>query len=1020
MRHALSPVLMLIFPAIAVAQLPEWDFTRGSDLGWRHNADMREPVLTDEGLVSALEGTDPWLAGPPIEVRAEDARYLQVRLRVGHHGGGGVYFATEESPEFRQANLVRFRLRPGGEWQEILLDMGAHPGWAGTITRLRLDPIDVWPNIPAGQPIMVSHIRLLPPDAVPPDVRLLSFHAGPRWRVAPGEVVEVRAVLANRGGRPATVHSATLDLPHWCSSQETPETMPTVAPDEEVELRWSVRAERPGAGAVGLCVRNEEEGAPLVAARRLVCSGDWSTDRAPAVETDFGRIVAARPEHDAFSPLVLQARNADGAWADVGLIPSLATVMLRRDDGSVEAVQLCVEAEQAREAMTGAGPWSLRARAEDSAGRTWTATLELQPHADGVPLIATRLVVECDRAAQVWRVDGPAVLLEPATAEAQQGALLGGLEWLEGGEESWNPAADRSALRIRYRPHVNRIAFPLMAVSGSAGRVGWLWEAGDDPPGAVWGVPTREVTGRDAGELGLFRPAIRTTEGENEDFGMAPVDIGPGEAVVIEADLLLSPPESDLAQVCGLWMERFGLPAHPPLPRGDWRAELDFTLDAFLDTLWLPDENAWLNGMGPARNVGRFGPFLTSVLMGARLLEGERAESFRARLEETWGSPAGYRGMELPWYAGSLIANYGRRLGGYAASLERQGEDGGWTFADWMALRRMEDTDRYAALGDLDRSEVGFGARYAASLLQFARVTGDPTAREGGVGALEWLAQFRVPRAAQCWEVPAHAPDIVAAGDALRALVEGYLLTGEEEYLEQAEAWAMRGLPFICTWGDPDIPGMLYGSIPVLGATWYTGAWYGRPVQWCGLAYAKDLGYLIAAGRVEPWTAVRDGLLASGALQQFPEPHRRALIPDAIDLARGGLPADYWVPPYQQAIALSHRLGAPPTPQTSLAGDIRVSAMGQVRAELAGSTLNVDLAFPLPGAHHVLFAGIAAVDEVLLDDAPLGRVEDLTGPDGWDFFSERRLLEVRLEDPTRVRLTLTGVEAGPAPLLPAH
>lgn len=1019
MRNALVAALALMLPVIAVAQLPEWDFTREADPGWRPNQSLRAPAFTDEGLVTALEGVDPWLAGPPIEVGAEEARYLQVRLRVGHHGGGSVYFTTDASPEFKQANMVRFRLRPGGEWQELMLDMGAHPAWTGTITRLRLDPIDVWPNIPAGQPIIVSQVRLLPPDAVPPDVRLLAFHAGPRWRVAPGEVVEVRARLANRGGRATTPEAVALELPDWCSVQEAPGPLPTIAPDEEVELRWSVRAERPGAGAVSLSVRTAE-GASLVAARRLFCCDGWSTEQALALETAFGRIVVATGADGVVNPLVLQTRAPDGAWADLAVIPSLATVMVRRDDGSVEAVELCPDAAQAADDMTGAEAWSLRAHAQDSVGGTWTATLELRPNAEGLPLVATRLVVECDRAAQVWRVDGPTVLLEPATEGAQQGALLGGLEWLEGGEESWNPAADRSDLRIRYRPHVNRIAFPLMAVSREAGRVGWLWEAGEDPPGAVWGLPTREVTGREEGELGLFRPAIRTTEGENDDFGMAPVDLAPGGAVVIEADLLLSPPEPDLAQVCGLWLERFGLPAHAPLPRGDWRAELDFTLDAFLDTLWLPEENAWLNGIGPSRNVGRFGPFLASVLMGARLLEGERAESCRARLEETWGSPEGYRGNELPWYEGSLIANYGRRLGGYAESLERQGEDGGWTFADWLALRRMEDTEKYAALGDLERSEVGFGARYAASLLRFARVTGDPRAREAGLDALRWLAGFRVPRAAQCWEVPAHAPDIVAAGDAVVAFVEGYLLTGEEAHLQEAEAWAMRGLPFIQMWGDPQIPGMLYGSIPVLGATWYTGAWYGRPVQWCGLAYAQALGHLIDAGRAEPWAGVRDGLLASGAMQQFTEPHRRALIPDAIDLAAGGLAADYWVPPYYHALALSHRLGAPPGPQTALAGEIRVSAMGQVQAELDGATLNVEVAFPLPGAHHVLIAGIVAVDAVLLNGAPLAHAEDLTGPEGWAFLAERRLLEVRLADPAQARITLTGVEAGSVGLLPAR
>jgi len=115
-------IMLTLVASLAAAQLPDWDFTTGEDYGWSPNKSLRTPELTDEGLVTALESTDPWMIGPPISVAAEDARYVHVRLRVAHHGGGSVYFTTDTSPQFKQDNMVKFRVAPGGEWQDLLLD----------------------------------------------------------------------------------------------------------------------------------------------------------------------------------------------------------------------------------------------------------------------------------------------------------------------------------------------------------------------------------------------------------------------------------------------------------------------------------------------------------------------------------------------------------------------------------------------------------------------------------------------------------------------------------------------------------------------------------------------------------------------------------------------------------------------------------------------------------------------------------------------------------------------------------
>ena len=123
-------LLCAALPGLAET-LPGWDFTAGSAQGWQPNASLRSPTFTAAGLESALVDTDPWLAGPAIAVDAAAARYVHIRMRLGHHGGGSIYFATSEAPAFSQDRMVRFRVRPGGAWQDLLVDMRTNPAWVG-------------------------------------------------------------------------------------------------------------------------------------------------------------------------------------------------------------------------------------------------------------------------------------------------------------------------------------------------------------------------------------------------------------------------------------------------------------------------------------------------------------------------------------------------------------------------------------------------------------------------------------------------------------------------------------------------------------------------------------------------------------------------------------------------------------------------------------------------------------------------------------------------------------------------
>ena len=135
----------------------------------------------------------------------------------------------------------------------------------------------------------------------------------------------------------------------------------------------------------------------------------------------------------------------------------------------------------------------------------------------------------------------------------------------------------------------------------------------------------------------------------------------------------------------------------------------------------------------------------------------------------------------------------------------------------------------------------GLTADVVLSLLDKAMFAGDRALMGTGLRQLRALAKFRhtVPRGAQTWEVPLHTPDILASAHLVLTHLRGYQLTGDPDLLEQARYWAWTGVPFVYL--TPPVPGEvgLYATIPVFGATQWVGPWFGKPVQWCGLVYAK-------------------------------------------------------------------------------------------------------------------------------------------------------------------------------------
>jgi hypothetical protein len=203
--------------------------------------------------------------------------------------------------------------------------------------------------------------------------------------------------------------------------------------------------------------------------------------------------------------------------------------------------------------------------------------------------------------------------------------------------------------------------------------------------------------------------------------------------------------------------------------------------------------------------------------------------------------------------------------------LSRQQPDGSFRYEGKYRRGHYEDT------------ASGFCALPASQLLEYARLTGDHTALQAGLRALEYMKRFGEPRGAQTWELSLHTPDQLASAHLVWAYVRGYELTGKREYLTEARRWAISGVPFVYLWGCQ--PVMLYATIPVYGATnWQAPNWMGLPVQWVGGVYAYALTLLAPHDNTLDWNHIARGILIAAEQMQYPDGANAGLLPDSFRL----------------------------------------------------------------------------------------------------------------------------------------
>jgi len=844
-----------------------------------------------------------------------------------------------------------------------------------------------------------------------PDLTIRSF--GPVSPVAAvGPLTTIECVLENTGN--VFVDKPTAEfLLHKETVTKTAEQIP---PGRSVSVRAEFQpSEQSPDVKVSVRAQAENTDGELTAESRLVVGALVDTPttagRPQAAVTDdyavlaneYVRLVLRGNEFGA-GPVELSVATG-GKWQTVAWLPYICRVVYR--DAAGKRVERSVFSDQKVNATPG-NPGLLRLdwAEQDDDGARWTGSVRFEL-ASRSHNITARYELSCDKPRDLLAFDGPMLYVLD-----REEAVFPGLEWLVGDELSSDSLdiADDHPDRVRYVVHPNKITIPAIGIHSRLGTVGLLWDIHQrwdgrrDRPSAVFASPDRFGNQR-AHLAGLFLPTVPDFVEENSREAGKPYPLKPGRPLRLEATIFADARADSPLAALDAWFEQHGFPKPAPLPRGSYEHEIEFSMQAYLKSLWVPGATEWwlTKGNTIMSKTGRPRSFVADLLVGELLSPSKTvARQCRQRAQDVIGLIG--CGPRLDSARFGRRADLGYANPGHAARLvHSRDKKGAWRFdADLQRKDGPFEGRDYYDLGPDDAVEVGTCARKAYEVLRYVRIAGDWETFDQMQPTLALMETFRVPRAAQVWEVPVHTPDVLAAADAMDAYVEAYRFSGNKRWLQDAVTWANRGLPFIYLWEDRDKPFLVGASIPVFGATWHRGSWFGRPVQWNGLRYAVALLKLAEYDDSKPWRQIAETVIRSAIHQQEPSGEEVALWPDAISAIDSSKSA--WIFGPQRIIAGVLKLtGRDPEPSTVIVGHgrerIHISAAASIpRVGRQGNSLVFDVSYRPGEQGVVLVSNIGRPTAVQFDGVPIperGLIEREREP-CWRYDAGNAFLSVRV------------------------
>ncbi|HUT60065.1 MAG TPA: hypothetical protein VNA25_19640 [Phycisphaerae bacterium] len=868
----------------------------------------------------------------------------------------------------------------------------------------------------SGEHIQVDHVRVATDEPITAQLEV-TRPSPPRMLFA-GSATVIKIDLHNPGWKAAKDVRAVLSLPAGFALAEgqAAQQIEELNIGQTQALSWKIRTGRPAEGHVEIRVQHSGQTEPQRTEFRLVAEAALpqrpasAPDKAVA-ELDEGNNLVLANQHvrlvlpksaPGYCAAVLYVYDGK-QWRQAAVSQPIGHVAYQTAQG--QSLERDIAPEACEIVSTGGqtAQVCLKSTETDEDGCRWDFTFTYRLDS-GAKLVQADYRARADKDRQLLYFQGPDLYAgEGSFGARKQQAIFGGLEWLEADERSSSDRDMVPAIANRYAPHPYKICMPVMAIATEEILVGLMWDPLQKWDGEHQQLSARFASpnwkeGQDNHLMGLFLPSVPEYVPENKDRAAKPYPLKAGKEICLSASIVAES-TGQLMGIVDQYLAAFGPLGKLPLPE-DYDAIMKKCRVGYMETMWdrkVVGTKHWDGG--PAQQFPNACAILWQDAVWSADPKVKQKQKDRVKLivdkalekngpaglvdpidTRAFGTlPCHIRGYFLPLYVGHLEAG----LAAWKERIEKeclatQRPDGSWPVAGHAGCRQGEDI------------VSGTIAELAGSVLMYARVTGDERALKAGLKALEVLDKMPVPRGAQVWECPKYTPDILASGHALWAYLEAYQITGEQKYLQRARYWGKTVFPFVYLWQAPDREIMKYCTIAVLGTSHYRHAWFGRPVQWCGLVPAY---WLIRLGELDqgyPWKELGQGIVDNGIQQmlrvwkQYPGTYTDSI--GMID--RNVSPCRFEPESLMKPILLMR--GTPVEVSTRIVQAegtrIHVSTaaqLGTAEFDIAKKTLSCEIQYPEDETSYLVIAGIAP-SQLRKDGTVLAQVPDLeTVSEGW-------------------------------------
>ena len=984
-----------------------WEFdTTGDTEGWSATHSVANMTSSGGCLVGDVSGDDPYIDGPRYpDIDASANKYICIRMKISSGTSAEFFWGTADEPWHKAGREVSFPIIADNQFHDYEIDMSTNAQWTGIVNCLRLDPSDQ-----AAGHFEVDYIRVC--STARPVLELSGPSATNRY-LRVGEAAEVSVCVRNTGYSTATNLRPTLSVDGLALSTPVPASVASLAPGVETKFVWQVQMQTEGLHKLAVSLASDDPAGTVSSSSTMFvsCASPNISADAPSqaqswldasgnavIENSKLRMVFPK-SNVGYGVCEFYVRNGS-KWDLMGESCPLSRVKYSINDSEVDLALLPGSASVSK--ANSEATLRFSNNCPDSNGGYWRGYI-LFRLSDNGDTIRANYSLYCTASRQLLAWVGPSLCAgSHSFGQAKSQAIFPGLEWLVGDERSSNTLECDSSLALRLVPHPYKVTVPLMAVSANGSVAGILWNArskwnGTDAyPSARFCSPNWYES-QDNSLMELFVPTIPKWLTENQNEASAPYVLNANNALIMECYYFGSA-GSGVLDAVAKWYDIYGTPAMP----GDVNLLSSGLLTArqgFMSTIWNADAQGWPHAVGwdsapcPEFAADLFADALTESDPTIKAALRSRADEAVQKAIALWGTGGlaswtgshipGYR---LPYFAGhldELAAQMNTGAGNMRASQQSDGS--------WLVPVNSERPDLVTA----GTAELGSCAENAYFLLRHARLTGNYYSRSAGLKALAYMNTFIVPRAAQVWEVPQHAPDILASAWAVAAYLEGYLIgdTNAQSYLDKARYWAMSGLPFVYTWKAYDRDVMDYATIPVFGCTFFVGSWFGKPVQWCGMVYAYYLERLSHYDDSMNWHAIAEGITRSCIQQMNISPYV-GTYGDSLNLLYSNTPNGVFINPdnvYKCASRLLGRWGEVDTRKIVGSGRTAyISSCGRIiigSCSASSSQLTFKVEYPAAETCNILlYCGIPV--SVYKGGKAIPKVADVDSADeGWMYDS---------------------------------